>query len=168
MDVCALCHSGKPGVMLRSGFEFVPGDTLAKFKLPEFSRAVDTSHLDVHGNQLQLLQRSKCYIYSKMDCSTCHDTHRNTRGNAALYTQKCLSCHSSASHNYGKMAGKLSAGVLKTNCISCHMPAQQTQIISVQTSAKLPPVQFYVHTHHIAVYPAEVRKILAAVNKFNQ
>lgn len=91
--MCAVCHSGKPGVMLRSGFEFVPGDTFAKFKVPELYLTVDTAHLDVHGNQVQLLQNSKCYMFSKMDCATCHNPHQNTRGNNVLYAQKCLTCH---------------------------------------------------------------------------
>jgi hypothetical protein len=165
MDMCAVCHSAKPGVMLRSAFGFVPGDTFAKFKMPELYHPVDTGHLDVHGNQLQLLQSSKCFIGSKMDCATCHDTHQNTRGNDALYTQKCFSCHNTPNHTYCKMTGQLSDAALKANCISCHMPALPTKIISVQVSGRLPSVQFFVHTHHIAIYPAEVKKVLAYINE---
>jgi hypothetical protein len=164
LDMCAVCHSGKPGFMLRSGFGFIPGDTLAKFKMPEFSGRIDTNHLDVHGNQLQLLQSSKCFINSSMDCATCHDTHQNSRGNDALYTQKCLNCHNSPNHTYCRMTDKLSAAVFKRNCINCHMPALPTKAISVQVSDKLPPIQFFVHTHHIAIYPQEVKKILAYIN----
>jgi len=165
LDMCAQCHSGKPGVSLRSTFGFLPGDTLAKFKMPAVSRQSDTAHIDVHGNQLQLLQSSKCFIYSKMDCATCHDVHQNTRGNDAIYTQKCVACHTVQNHNYCKMSDKLSAGVLKANCIVCHMPAQQTKVISVEVADKEQPVQFFVHTHHIAIYPQEMKKILAFINK---
>ncbi len=164
LDQCGVCHSGNSGFMLKSTFGFMPGDTLAKFKLPDLPRKIDTNSLDVHGNQLQLLKSSKCFIYSKMDCSTCHDTHKNTRGNDALYTQKCLDCHNSPNHSSCKMAGQISATVLKTNCIKCHMPALTTKAISVQVSDKLPPIQFYVHTHRIAIYPQQVKKILAYVN----
>ena len=81
LDVCGVCHSGNKSPMLRSTFGFVPGDTLANYKLPEMVGAIDTGHLDVHGNQIQLLQSSKCFMGSKLDCQTCHDTHQNQRGN---------------------------------------------------------------------------------------
>jgi hypothetical protein len=164
LDMCAQCHSGRPSVMIRSGFEFAPGDTFAKFKMPEFSRKIDTSHLDVHGNQLQLLESSKCFINSKLDCATCHDAHKNTRGNEALYVEKCLNCHNNPGSRYCKMTTKLNAAQLKTNCINCHMPALTTKAISVQVSDKSPPIQFFVHTHRIAIYPEEVKRIMAYIN----
>jgi hypothetical protein len=164
LDMCAVCHSGQHSIMLRPAFAFMPGDTFAKFTLPGFSAKIDTAHPDVHGNQLQLLKSSKCFMYSKMDCSTCHDTHQNMHGNDALYTQKCLSCHNSPNHTYCKLTNTLSAAALKTGCISCHMPALPTRAISVQVAANSRPVQFFVHTHHIAVYPQEVKKMLASVN----
>jgi hypothetical protein len=165
MDMCAVCHSGIHPVLLRSTFGFMPGDTFAKFKLPEFQQKVDTGQVDVHGKQLQLLQSSKCYVYSKMDCTTCHDTHQNSRGNDALFTQKCLDCHNTADHTYCKMTNKLSTEALKTNCISCHMPALPTKVISVQVSDKSPSIKFFVHTHHIAIYPQETKKILSYIRK---
>ncbi len=165
IDMCAVCHSGMSNTVLRSTFEFTPGDTFAKFKVPEYYQTADTTHLDVHGNQVQLLQSSKCYIFSKMECATCHDVHQNTRGKDALYTQACLTCHTTSNHNYCKMANELSEESLKTNCINCHMPALPTKKISVQISDTLPSIQFFVHTHHIAVYPEETKKILAFINK---
>ena len=165
IDMCAVCHSGISEAMLRSTFEFMPGDTFAKFKIPEFYTSVDTAHLDVHGNQAQLLESSQCYINSSMNCATCHNVHQNTRGEDILYTQVCLSCHTPSNHNYCKMANELSNEALKTNCINCHMPALPTKKISVQVSDTLPSIQFFVHTHHIAVYPQETKKILAYINK---
>jgi hypothetical protein len=165
MDMCAACHSGKPSVMLRSSFEFVPGDTFANFKVPEFIHPADTAHLDVHGNQFQLLQSSKCYLNSKMDCATCHDPHISNSGNGAMFTQKCLTCHNTPGQVTCKMAGHLSDSLMKKNCIGCHMPALPTKIISVQVSDKLPSVQFFVHTHHIATYPEEVKKIMNYIRK---
>lgn len=163
-DMCAICHSGMPDQMLRSTFSFVPGDTFAKFKVPQFYHTNDTAHLDVHGNQVQLLKSSKCYIFSQMNCTTCHDPHKNTRGDVAVYTQKCLACHTTSNHIDCKMANTLTDDALKTNCINCHMPALPTNVISVQVSDTLPSVRFFVHTHHIATYPEEVKKILAYIN----
>lgn len=165
IDMCAICHSGKPTQLLHSTYEFVPGDTFANFKIPEFYQAVDTAQVDVHGNQVQLLKSSKCYISSNMNCATCHDVHQNTRGKDFLYTQVCLNCHTASNHNYCKMANALSEASLKTNCINCHMPALATKKISVQVSDTAPRIQFFVHTHHIAIYPEETKKILAYINK---
>lgn len=164
-DMCAVCHSGIHNVLLKSTFGFMPGDTFSKYKLPEFYQHRDTGAIDVHGKQLQLLQSSKCYMYSKMDCATCHDTHKNTRGNEVLYTQKCLGCHNTGNHTYCKMTNKLTADILQKNCISCHMPKLTTNVIKVQVADKAPPVRFLVRTHRIAIYPEEVKKVLAYINK---
>jgi hypothetical protein len=165
LDVCGVCHSGNKSPMLKPTFGFKPGDTLANFKLPDFARAIDTSHLDVHGNQLQLLQSSKCFINSKMDCATCHNTHQNQRGNTSFYTQKCLGCHSAANHNFCKMANTLNAQFIKSNCIQCHMPALPSGVIIAPTVTKATSADILVHTHHIGVYPEEVKKVLAFINK---
>lgn len=165
LDVCGVCHSGNKSPMLKPTFSFKPGDTLANFKLPDFVRAIDTTHLDVHGNQVHLLQSSKCFINSKMDCATCHNTHQNQRGNTAFYVQKCLSCHSASNHNFCKMANTLNAQFIKSNCIECHMPALPSGVIIAPTIAKGTSADILVHTHHIGRYPEQVKKVLAFINK---
>ena len=161
MDVCGVCHSGNKGVMLRSTFWFQPGDTLSKFKLADFFSVVDSNRLDVHGNQMQLLERSKCYMNSNMDCATCHDTHRNQRGSTETFIQKCLGCHSPQGHNYCKMANSSNAAMIQSNCIQCHMPALPSMaIVSANLSNRMSS-EILVHTHHIALYPQEVKKVLA-------
>jgi hypothetical protein len=165
MDACAVCHSGNANVMLRSTFDFKPGDTYSKFKIPEFEQRVDATDSDVHGNQVQLLKSSKCYMNSKMDCMTCHDPHKNSRGNVNLFAEKCLDCHNSTNHTHCKMKDQLAGDVLKANCIGCHMPALKTNAISVQVSDTLPPIEFSVRTHHIANYPQEAKKILAFIKQ---
>ena len=164
MDMCAVCHSGNKSEMLRSTFGFRPGDTLANYKLPDFVHAIDTGHLDVHGNQVQLLESSKCFINSKMDCATCHDTHQNQRGNTAFYTQKCLDCHNTANHNYCKIANPLNTGLIKSNCIQCHMPVLPSRVIVAPTIAKA-SIDMMVRTHHITIYPQEAKKILLMLGK---
>jgi hypothetical protein len=166
IDMCAVCHSGNKSEMIRSTFFFRPGDTLAKFKLQDFYRSrIDTSHLDVHGNQVQLLQGSKCFINSKMDCATCHDTHQNQRGNTALFTQKCLGCHSTVNHNYCKMANTLNAQLIKSNCIQCHMPALATRAIISPNMDSTFSADILVRTHRIAIYQQEAKKILMTFGK---
>ncbi len=166
VDMCAVCHSGNKSQMIRATFFFKPGDTLARFKTADFYSSVnDTSHLDVHGNQVQLLQSSKCFIYSKMDCATCHDVHQNQRSNTALFTQKCLSCHSTVNHNYCKMATVSNSAMIKSNCIQCHMPAFGSKAIIAPNMDKTYGASITVHTHHIAIYPQEVKKVLLMLGR---
>ncbi len=161
MDACAVCHSGTKGGFLRTSYGFHMGDTLSKFKEMTFLPD-DPNHPspDVHGNQSSLLPASKCFIMSKMDCNTCHDPHMNQEKNIGMFTQKCLSCHSEAKHNFCKMASQIGA-VINNYCINCHMPQQSSHVIMVgggsqgKTSAP-----YLLRNHHIAVYPEETQKVL--------
>lgn len=165
LDMCAVCHSGISNTVY-STFEFKPGDTLANFKVPDYyMNQIDSTNLDVHGNQVQLLTSSKCYRMSTMDCSTCHNTHIKDRGNATLYASRCMSCHNSSSKNHVcKMTGVYSDTNLKNNCIKCHMPALPSKI-TVQASGKGKDIRFFVNTHRIAIYPQEIDKITAYLKK---
>jgi hypothetical protein len=156
IDICAVCHSGNRGFMLRSTFGFVPGDTLSHFMLPGF----DVPKLDVHGNQTQLLATSKCYRMSNMDCSTCHNTHADQRGNTAGYARHCQGCHSISNHNFCKLADSISVALLKDNCTRCHMPEQSSGVIKVKTSNFSINTPIGMVNHRIAVYPDESNKIL--------
>jgi hypothetical protein len=162
VDMCGVCHSGNSGTMLKSTFAFKPGDTLAKFKEVEFYHAdTNPEKLDVHGNQVQLLQSSACFIKSKMDCATCHNTHNNERNLTTLFTQRCTSCHSEAKHNFCKMADRLSKATLTAQCINCHMPQKPSGVITVHNSSKSTLVPYEVRTHRIAIYPQETKKIVS-------
>jgi hypothetical protein len=169
IDMCAVCHSGNSGTMLRSTFAFKPGDDLAKFKVVElFQTDNNPDKLDVHGNQSQLLQSSKCFMMSKMDCITCHNVHTNDRQQIAMYSQKCMGCHTMANHNFCPEAPKLGA-VIKTNCIDCHMPAKPSNVIAVGTS--LSPgmaVPYLVRTHRIAIYADAAQAVINKLKNNNQ
>jgi len=90
VDVCAQCHGGL-GEERAPAFSFVPGRSLADY-LQLVIPAADAK-LDVHGNQVALLERSRCFQYSsKMSCTTCHDVHAPER-TAAAYSDRCLGCH---------------------------------------------------------------------------
>jgi hypothetical protein len=158
LNMCAVCHSGASNHLLKPTFGFKPGDTLSNYMTIVKSNApANFKEIDVHGNQMALLASSKCFIGSNMDCSTCHDTHVADRNNLSLYTSKCVSCHNSNTHNQCKLTNTLSDKILTTNCISCHMPALPSKVIVVQQGGAL------VHTHHIAVYPDETKRILASL-----
>jgi hypothetical protein len=163
IDMCAVCHSGNTSVMTQSTFTFTPGDNLAKFKEVTFKhQKVDSAKLDVHGNQTQMLEASKCFISSKIDCTTCHNTHVAQSGSLAMYQQKCLNCHRSVNHNFTKASPSLALAI-SNRCVDCHMPAKPSNSITVQTVQKEKDVPYLVRSHHIAIYPEESKKVLAYI-----
>jgi hypothetical protein len=160
IDLCGTCHSGTQTQNSKSIFDFKPGDKLTDYKKHAPSAGpLDLAHLDVHGDQLDMLKTSKCYISSQMDCSTCHNTHKNERNDMLLFAQRCQTCHKTANHNLCKMTGKLDTKVLQAKCISCHMPALPSKAIVNEKESVL------IHTHHIAVYPDEITKITDYIKK---
>jgi hypothetical protein len=152
LDACALCHSGSR-IPLKPAFSFRAGDTLDQFSQAKYNPA-NGSTLDVHGNQYGLLTSSKCFMNSQMDCGSCHNVHANEAGNVKLYSQRCMNCHNTTTHDTCTV--KVPTGlVLSNNCIDCHMPALPSQRIilalsNVANTAK--SVNNLVRTHHIAIY----------------
>lgn len=164
INMCAVCHSGSTGVMLRSTFGFHPNDNLSDYKIEDIFQTNDPARLDVHGNQSRLLTSSKCFLMSKMDCATCHNVHSNEREQITLYSQKCISCHASVNHKSDKIEPGTSY-LLKSNCIDCHMPAKPSNIIAVGTSGHGKVIPYLVRNHHIAIYPDESQTILNYLKK---
>jgi hypothetical protein len=162
IDMCGVCHSGNSSVMLRSTFGFKPGDTLANYKEVSFINTInDPAKMDVHGNQVQLLSSSACFVKSKMDCATCHNTHNNERNMTLLYTQRCRTCHKVDNHTYCKMVEKLGEAAIAGKCIDCHMPKKPSLVIAVHNSSNSTLDPYEVRTHRIAVYPEETKKIIS-------
>lgn len=152
LDACALCHSGSR-IPLKPAFSFRAGDTLNNFSEAKYSPA-NASTLDVHGNQYGLLTSSKCFRASQMDCGTCHNVHVNEAGNLKLFSQKCMNCHNSVTHDTCRAS--VIAGMVRTdNCIDCHMPALPSQRIVLTMSHvadKGKSIHNLVRTHRIAIY----------------
>jgi hypothetical protein len=146
VDLCAECHNGIQRVGLKPTFSYIPGRPLSEYfkALPSSS----SEHPDVHGNQVALLQRSKCYRSSeKMSCSTCHDVH-TTEQTIESYSQKCLGCHSWQNCGIAKKMGHQ----IVNQCIGCHMPVEETNVIVSQTAGQV--VHAKMRNHWIKVYPA--------------
>ena len=112
VKLCAQCHSPR-------GREVLPEElTAVRF-------------------QGTTLTWSRCYSESNntLDCTTCHDPHRNVVTSSAHYEARCLSCHDRAARSDGstarpqrngpaEAAGRTTCPVNpKSGCISCHMPA---------------------------------------------
>lgn len=144
IEACALCHGGI-GVGKAPPFSYVPGKPLGDYLTlgsPDPSAA-----LDVHGNQVALLERSRCFQSSAMTCSTCHNVHLPQR-NAAAFSRNCLTCHKVESCGVHEKLGQKIA----ENCVDCHMPKLTSNaIISTNAGKSLQP---QVRTHWIKVYPA--------------
>ena len=162
VDLCAVCHNGIDRKPLAPAYSFVPGKPLRDYFEPLSSIAA--THPDVHGNQVGLLQRSRCYTSShSMTCSTCHNTHAPERS-AAAYSDRCLSCHQWQSCGVSRTLGK----AIASNCIDCHMPVEATAVIVSRTAGT--EVRATMRNHWIKVYSntrqGQVKGINPAVDKF--
>jgi hypothetical protein len=121
MEACAQCHGGL-GEPLAPPFTYVAGKPLAQYlRLTQHS---PDEALDVHGDQVALLTRSRCYQASQMTCLTCHDVHRTQRDPAQL-SERCLTCHQEQSCKLFPKEGH----ALRGRCVDCHMPLQPSNLI---------------------------------------
>jgi hypothetical protein len=146
VDLCSLCHNGIRQEEIAPAFSFVPGQALDKYLVPERANA-GSQEPNVHGDQVGLLKKSRCYLSSPtMTCSTCHDVHAAERP-AASYSARCLSCHTAQSCGMSKTMGARIA----ENCIDCHMPVQSTTAIVSDTAGEM--IRPRMRTHWIKVYP---------------
>jgi hypothetical protein len=143
IEACALCHGGV-GAGKAPAFSYVPGQPLSDYLTlgsPDPGVAID-----VHGNQVALLERSRCFQSSAMTCTTCHNVHLPQR-NAAAFSRNCLTCHKVESCGMHEKLGQKIAD----NCVDCHMPKLTSNaIISTTAAGNLQP---QVRTHWIKVYP---------------
>jgi len=145
VDLCALCHNGIDRESLAPAFSYRPGKTVSEYFRPLAVGLAE--HPDVHGNQVGLLKRSRCYLGSAgMSCSTCHNVHAEEHL-AASYSKACLNCHRWQSCGASRTLGKK----IEENCIDCHMPVQPTAAIVSETAGK--EVHATMRTHWIKVYP---------------
>jgi hypothetical protein len=145
VDLCALCHNGIRSEELVPAFSYTPGKPLDAYLHP--AEGDLAAHPDVHGNQVGLLQKSRCYVSSpNMSCSTCHDVHQPERA-AAAYSDRCLTCHRVESCGMSKTMGHKIA----ENCIDCHMPVESTNAIASETAGQV--IRPKMRNHWIKVYP---------------
>jgi hypothetical protein len=142
MDLCAWCHAGH-GQSSRPAFTYLPGDSLDEYlHLPPPD---PNAPLDVHGNQVELLKQSRCFRSSNMTCLTCHDVHKTQRDDAE-FSQRCLSCHKLDSATFARADHPVTK-----NCINCHMPKQETNMIVFDwKGTKMRP---QMTNHWIKIYP---------------
>ena len=84
-----------------------------------------------------------------MDCMTCHDPHKNQRGNTQEFNDKCIKCHSGDAETIcAEDSTTLQSN--QNNCISCHMPLFTSSAIRIQTETDSIPLK--VRTHFVDIY----------------
>ncbi len=141
MDLCAWCHAGA-GSSLQPAFSYIPGEALDKYlALPQPD---PSAPVDVHGSQVEMLERSQCFQKSGMTCLTCHDVHA-VQHDLSEFSQRCLSCHKSGSAMFPKRGHQVAS-----DCIGCHMPLQETNLIVFDQNGK--KARPKVRNHWIKVY----------------
>lgn len=142
LALCSLCHGGI-GEAKAPAFSYDAGNALEDFLKLETPK--ENEPLDVHGNQVALLERSKCFKSSTMTCSTCHDVHLRQR-NAGEFAERCLACHKAESCGLFPKRGRALAG----KCVDCHLPDQISNVIfSTHDGNRIRPK---VRNHWIKVY----------------
>jgi len=147
LDLCALCHAGIGVAPLAPAFSYIPGKPLQDYI--ELATPDPNVKIDVHGNQVMLLQRSRCFQSSRaMSCTTCHNVHVQQR-DAAGFSTSCLTCHREDSCGEFKKKGH----DIAMNCIDCHMPIQESNLIVSGFEGK--QVRAKLRSHWIRVYPQE-------------
>jgi Cytochrome c554 and c-prime len=141
MDLCAWCHAGH-GQTLLPTFSYKPGESLERYIL--LPQPDPNAPLDVHGSQVEMLRESRCFQASNMTCLTCHDTHA-PQHDLAEFSQRCMSCHKSDTATFSKPGHPVS-----NNCVDCHMPRLETNMIVFDWQRK--SVKPQVRSHWIRVY----------------
>lgn len=164
MDMCALCHSGSHRKKTNKEFHFVLGDTLDNFVYKDFKSYYKSKYkaaADVHGNQVELLEASKCFEKTAtMDCTTCHDAHAKERGNLASFNAKCINCHKGQDISCGLPATSTAHNT--NNCVDCHMPLSKSNAMKIQDNDSL--VQVEVRSHLIKIYEPTTDKLNKYIN----
>lgn len=143
MDLCSLCHAGV-GQPLRPALSYRPGDVLADDIA--LTAPPPGTPIDVHGNQVSALERSKCYSSGRLACSTCHNVHERQE-NVDSYSAHCLGCHTVEACRRFKVLGE----AIRTKCVECHMPEGKSQGLHSTTEGHF--LQAELRTHLIAIYP---------------
>jgi hypothetical protein len=148
MEVCTQCHGGRR-YPLTTPFSYLPGEPLDDYYRRDPGKA-DTT-IDVHGNQVGLLQMSPCYRSAlQLSCSTCHDVHQPQR-DAAAFSQHCLQCHRPAACR--KLATLQDKSAV--SCVDCHMPVQESNLVFYNSNGK--KSRALVRSHLIQIYDSAPR-----------
>ncbi|MEO7801632.1 MAG: multiheme c-type cytochrome [Ginsengibacter sp.] len=156
LDLCGVCHGGtRPAEQI--AFSFLPGDTLTTSP-KAINKNIDEG--EVHDNRYRLFAQSKCFkVSTTLTCNTCHNTHEQERGNVALFSSKCVTCHDGGHEPICKMTATLGK-TISANCIDCHMPEKQSRMLTIKLEGEVDNEALTFRSHIIAIYPKETEKFM--------
>ena len=157
LDLCTLCHGGALS-KTKPSFSFQAGDTLTNYFSTQ-AAMINADNIDVHGNQFGLMALSKCFKMSNLTCISCHNVHENENGKTQIFSQRCLSCHSSSHGKLCKLTSSIGSSITQ-NCIDCHMPKQMSHAVAVYLQGNDIPTSALMRTHYIKIYPDETKAFL--------
>ncbi len=146
ISVCDLCHSGIDDKSEYKRFSFQPGNSI-KNLINKNKSNKNPNEIDVHGNQVGALIASKCFQETEnMDCMTCHNPHKQERGNSVKFNSICISCHQEVKHSKQSLNNPISL----SECIDCHMPLKNSKAMKLEIDLNvLRPVK--VRSHFISI-----------------
>ncbi|MFZ0744707.1 MAG: hypothetical protein WAM85_09870 [Terracidiphilus sp.] len=135
-NICMACHQTGDARVLKPGKtyqDFRPGhpldETLSILMIPPTRESPPSADHVEHYYSMTL---SKCYRSScgRLSCITCHDPHMEPSPEEApaYFASKCLTCHTNESCRL-----PIKTRMQQTpanNCIGCHMPKRNIQVIS--------------------------------------
>jgi Tetratricopeptide repeat len=135
-NICMGCHQTGDVRVLKPGKTYQdirPGypldDTLSILMIPPTQESRPSADHVEHYYSMTL---SKCYRESKgrLSCITCHDPHVEPSREEApgYFNSKCLTCHTNQSCKLPVQVRMQQKPV--NNCIGCHMPKRDIQVIS--------------------------------------
>ena len=153
IDQCGLCHDGTQSQAVVPAFSYQPGRPLDAYLTSDMNASANQP--DVHGNQVSLLKKSRCYLSSStMSCATCHDVHQPETA-LASYSERCESCHRPKACGMFRSLGDK----IQHKCIDCHMPLQQTNAIVSETAGRI--LRTSIRTHWIKVYRQKMLTVVS-------
>ena len=153
LDTCAACH-GDPGRLLAPAFSYRPGKPLEEYV--ELSQGAGADGFVHTANQIQRLRASACFVDARLECTTCHDTHRDER-ESILRTSlsACADCH--AAEDACAHRESIPEPV-RGDCVACHMPRRAVVDTTFSTAGDDFVDALRMSEHRIGIHPLESRR----------
>jgi len=150
-NICMACHQTGDVRVLKPGKKFQdirPGHPLDEWlSILMVPPTPQSPPSEDHVEHYYSMTLSKCYraTQGKLTCITCHDPHvEPSREEApAYFAAKCLTCHTNQSCKLSLEARMQQQPA--NDCIGCHMPKRNIQVISHSTATN----------HRIVARPGE-------------